>query len=305
MADLGVTPEETLVVEDNENGIAPRRRPAPSPRRRGPRTSRSTRSARGSSPPSGRRGGGSVKLLVLMAGDSDAFEEAGHTYPKNLVEIDGLPLVQRVVENLSPVIERASRAIFLVPQDEDRRFHTGDVIRLLAPERRRSSPSPRSSPARPAPRCTRSRTSAATSRCLCSTATRSSTAISPAIVAGFSRRPRRQASCVRRRASALVVRALGDEAVIEAAEKRPDQPRGDRRRVLVPPRRRLRRGRHEHDPQGRVRRGSLLRLPGVQRAGPAQASGSARDSSTATGTSRSPRRTGSRCSRSFWLVDAP
>ena len=74
-----------------------------------------------------------MRLLVLMAGDSDAFEVAGHTYPKNLVEIDGLPLVQRVVENLSPVIERASRAIFLVPQDEDRRFHTGDVIRLLAP----------------------------------------------------------------------------------------------------------------------------------------------------------------------------
>jgi CTP:molybdopterin cytidylyltransferase MocA len=75
-----------------------------------------------------------VRLLVLMAGDSGAFEVAGHSYPKNLVEIDGLPLVQRVVENLGPVIERASRAIFLVQQDEDRRFHTGDVIRLLVPD---------------------------------------------------------------------------------------------------------------------------------------------------------------------------
>jgi dTDP-glucose pyrophosphorylase len=75
-----------------------------------------------------------MRLLVLMAGDSGAFEVAGHSYPKNLVEIDGLPLVQRVVENLAPVIERASDAIFLVQQDEDRRFHTGDVIRLLVPD---------------------------------------------------------------------------------------------------------------------------------------------------------------------------
>ena len=52
-----------------------------------------------------------MRLLVLMAGDSDAFEVAGHTYPKNLVEIDGLPLVQRVVENLSPVLSaRAMRS---------------------------------------------------------------------------------------------------------------------------------------------------------------------------------------------------
>lgn len=74
-----------------------------------------------------------MRLLVLMAGDSGAFEVAGHTYPKNLVEIDGLPLVQRVVENLQPVIEISSRAIFLVRESEDRRHHTGEVIHLLAP----------------------------------------------------------------------------------------------------------------------------------------------------------------------------
>jgi dTDP-glucose pyrophosphorylase len=74
-----------------------------------------------------------MRVLALMAGDSGAFEVAGHPYPKNLVEIDGLPLVQRVVENLRPVVESADRAIFLVQQAEDRQFHTGDVIRLLVP----------------------------------------------------------------------------------------------------------------------------------------------------------------------------
>ena len=74
-----------------------------------------------------------MRLLVLMAGGSGAFEVAGHAYPKNLVEIDGLPLVQRVVENLGSLVDEASQATFLVQQDEDRQHHTGDVIRLLAP----------------------------------------------------------------------------------------------------------------------------------------------------------------------------
>jgi dTDP-glucose pyrophosphorylase len=75
-----------------------------------------------------------MRLLVLMAGGSDAFEVAGHAYPKNLVEIDGQPLVQRVIENLRPVIEGSSQSIYLVRESEDRQHHTADVIRLLVPD---------------------------------------------------------------------------------------------------------------------------------------------------------------------------
>lgn len=76
-----------------------------------------------------------MRLLVLMAGDSGVFEVAGHPYPKNLVEIDGEPLVQRVVENLQPLIDTAgTRPVFLLREDEHRRHHTGEVIRLLVPD---------------------------------------------------------------------------------------------------------------------------------------------------------------------------
>ena len=75
-----------------------------------------------------------MRLLVLMAGDSGAFEQAGNPWPKNLVEIDGQPLVQRVVESLRPVIDESDAALFLIRETEDRQHHTGDVIRLLAPE---------------------------------------------------------------------------------------------------------------------------------------------------------------------------
>ncbi len=72
-----------------------------------------------------------MRLVVLMAGDSAMFEVAGVKYPKNLVEIDGEPLVQRVIDGLAPLLSSASRAIFLIREEEQRRHHTGDVIRLL------------------------------------------------------------------------------------------------------------------------------------------------------------------------------
>ncbi len=74
-----------------------------------------------------------MRLLVLMAGDGGGFEVGGQRYPKNLVEIDGEPLVQRVVESLGPLVERCEKAVFLIREEEDRRHHTGDVIRLLTP----------------------------------------------------------------------------------------------------------------------------------------------------------------------------
>lgn len=73
-----------------------------------------------------------MNILVLLAGDSQRFEEAGYSFPKNLVEIDGQSLVEHVLAQLTPLADR-SRIICLVREDEDRRFHTADVIRLISP----------------------------------------------------------------------------------------------------------------------------------------------------------------------------
>jgi dTDP-glucose pyrophosphorylase len=75
-----------------------------------------------------------VKILVPMAGPSTLYGEAGHAYPKNLVEIDGRPLAEQVLERLRPLVERGAELICLVREEESRRFHTGDAIRLLYPE---------------------------------------------------------------------------------------------------------------------------------------------------------------------------
>lgn len=74
-----------------------------------------------------------MNVLVLMAGDSQRFEQAGYAFPKNLVEIDGTALVERVVSCLVPLTDAGAHLIFIVRRSEAEAFHTGDVLRLLAP----------------------------------------------------------------------------------------------------------------------------------------------------------------------------
>src|SRR5262245_4864803 len=77
-----------------------------------------------------------LNVVVLMAGRSDAFKEAGFPFPKNLVEINGRPLVQEVLESLALLYEQAGRVIILVQREENERFHTSSVVRLLVPDAR-------------------------------------------------------------------------------------------------------------------------------------------------------------------------
>lgn len=75
-----------------------------------------------------------MNILLLMAGPSDKFREAGHTFPKNLVEIEGRPIIQHVIENVSPLLSARNRLIVVLNQQEILRFHTDAVARLLVPD---------------------------------------------------------------------------------------------------------------------------------------------------------------------------
>jgi dTDP-glucose pyrophosphorylase len=74
-----------------------------------------------------------MNILLLMAGGDTAFEVAGQPYPKNLVEIEGDPLAQRVIQSLDLLGAAENRLICAIRRDENLRWHTGDVIRLLQP----------------------------------------------------------------------------------------------------------------------------------------------------------------------------
>ena len=75
-----------------------------------------------------------MNVLVLMAGGDAEFADAGFRYPKNLVEIAGLPLAEHVTRSLAPLARaKNARFTFLVKGEETERFHTRDVLELLVP----------------------------------------------------------------------------------------------------------------------------------------------------------------------------
>jgi dTDP-glucose pyrophosphorylase len=73
-----------------------------------------------------------VKTILLAAGGSDAYADAGYFYPKNLIEVDGKPLLQHVIDHLGGTA-REHRLIAMVRREEDLRFHTGRVVQLIEP----------------------------------------------------------------------------------------------------------------------------------------------------------------------------
>lgn len=74
-----------------------------------------------------------MNVLILLAGSSAGFKEAGYNFPKPLIEIAGKPLVQHVIEHLSPLVQQGARLIFLVRHEDNQRYHISAVIKLLAP----------------------------------------------------------------------------------------------------------------------------------------------------------------------------
>lgn len=73
-----------------------------------------------------------MKTLLLAAGGSVAYADAGFYYPKNLTEVAGAPLLSHVMTSLGP-LGRDGRLVVVVPDDEVVRFHTDRVIALEEP----------------------------------------------------------------------------------------------------------------------------------------------------------------------------
>jgi dTDP-glucose pyrophosphorylase len=77
-----------------------------------------------------------MQVLYLCAGPDQAYVDSGFPYPKNLTEIHGQPIIERVVRSQPDLTRHAKRIVFAIRRSEDERFHTGDVARLLLPEAR-------------------------------------------------------------------------------------------------------------------------------------------------------------------------
>jgi HAD superfamily hydrolase (TIGR01509 family) len=70
-----------------------------------------------------------MNVLVPMAGAGSRFAQAGYTFPKPLIDVNGKPMIQVVVENLN--IE--AHYIFLVQKEHYEKYNLKHLLNLIAP----------------------------------------------------------------------------------------------------------------------------------------------------------------------------
>ncbi len=75
-----------------------------------------------------------MRAIILFSGDDKAFKEGGYIYPKNLTEINGIPMIETVLKGFGDIIEASDQLLLTMRQTEIDKYHTAQVARLLYPE---------------------------------------------------------------------------------------------------------------------------------------------------------------------------
>tara|TARA_R110002020_G_scaffold207313_4_gene412819 strand:- start:1926 stop:3302 length:1377 start_codon:yes stop_codon:yes gene_type:complete len=73
--------------------------------------------------------GGNMKVLIPMAGEGSRFQKAGYSFPKPLIEVNGKPMIQLVVENLNIDAQH----IFVVRKEHEERYNIKHLLQLISP----------------------------------------------------------------------------------------------------------------------------------------------------------------------------
>ena len=68
--------------------------------------------------------GGKMNVLIPMAGAGSRFEKAGYTFPKPLIDVNGKPMIQVVVDNLN--ID--AKHIFIVQKSHYEQYNLNNVL---------------------------------------------------------------------------------------------------------------------------------------------------------------------------------
>lgn len=69
-------------------------------------------------------------VLIPMAGAGHRFQTAGYTFPKPLIDVDGQPMIQAVVDNLG----QPGRHIFLVRKEHEHRYAVSRMLERIRPD---------------------------------------------------------------------------------------------------------------------------------------------------------------------------
>jgi NDP-sugar pyrophosphorylase family protein len=68
-----------------------------------------------------------MKIVIPMAGEGSRFAKAGYTFPKPLIDVEGKPMIQRVVENLPFDAD----FIFLVRKEHLEEYEVDSLLNVI------------------------------------------------------------------------------------------------------------------------------------------------------------------------------
>lgn len=74
-----------------------------------------------------------LNIIIPIAGTSELFEKAGYIYPKPLIEINGKPMIELVLDNLL-TIDMQKKFTFIIREEDILNFHLDNTLRLLVPD---------------------------------------------------------------------------------------------------------------------------------------------------------------------------
>jgi HAD superfamily hydrolase (TIGR01509 family) len=137
ISEIGVLPEETLIVEDSPYGLlAASRSNSHILRVNTPKDvtfeninkkiNEIKQEYRMSSP---QWTNDKLNVIIPMAGAGSRFEQAGYTFPKPLIDVEGKPMIQVVVENLNMV----ANFIFIVQKSHRIKYNLDTLLNIIAP----------------------------------------------------------------------------------------------------------------------------------------------------------------------------
>ena len=135
MSMMSVLPEETLIVEDSPHGLlAASRSRANVLRVDNPKDlviskiiRKLEETKKVMSIPKWQ--GGKMNVLIPMAGAGSRFQQAGYTFPKPLIDVEGKPMIQVVVDNLN--IE--ATYIYVVQKEHRVKYNLDTLLNLITP----------------------------------------------------------------------------------------------------------------------------------------------------------------------------
>ena len=135
MSMMEVLPEETLIVEDSPHGLlAASRSRANVLRVDNPddltleKITNKLNKKKSMNIPKWQ--GGKMNVLIPMAGAGSRFQQAGYTFPKPLIDVEGKPMIQVVVDNLN--ID--ATFIYVVQKEHRDKYNLDTLLNLITPD---------------------------------------------------------------------------------------------------------------------------------------------------------------------------